>query len=289
MNRRDLAELLLLGAIWGASFLFLRIAVPAFGAVPLVEMRVAIAAAVLLVILRARGRTGALKGRWKSLTVVAALNTAIPFSLFAFATLSVSAGFAAVLNSTVPLWGAAVGLGWFGERLSRERAIGLAVGFAGVVLLVSRDLSLAGRPLAIAAGLGAAILYGIAAHVSRRQLKGVDTLAVAAGTTLASSLILLVPAIASWPAGPIGPTAWWCAIALGVACTALAYVLFFRLIERVGATRAMSVAYLIPLFGILWGRLFLDEPITWNMALGCGAILGGVALASRQPAAKAAT
>lgn len=287
MSRRHLLILLLLGAIWGASFLFIRVAVPQFGPVPLVELRVAIAALFLAGLLASRGRGAALRGHWARFALVGAFTTAIPFCLFAFATLSVHAGFAAMLNGTSPLFGAAVGLAWFGETLDRRRAAGLTLGFAGVVVFVWQDISVPGNPLAIAAGLAAALCYGLGAHLAKRKLGGVDPLAVAAGSQAASALMLLVPAIASWPAQAPTPTGWAAALTLGLLCTGIANGLYFRLVADVGPTRTMMVAYLIPVFGMLWGALFLHEAITPTMAIGGTIILAGVALTTWRRAAPA--
>lgn len=278
MTRRDGFDLLLLGAIWGAAFLFIRIAVPSFGPVPLVAVRVAMATLILVGLLGVRGKLGELRGRWGAFTLIGALNTAVPFALFAYATRTVPAGFAAVLNATVPLFGALLGRLFFGEALGAARAIGLAIGFGGVVVLVARDLSIEGGPLAIAAALSASSMYALAAHLTRRVLPGVHSLTIATGSLIASLGMLLVPAALLWPATPPPAAAWGGAVALAVGGTAIAYILYFRLLERVGATGAVAVTYLIPLFGIVWGRVFLAEPITAPMLLGCAGILAGVAV-----------
>jgi uncharacterized membrane protein len=167
MARRDLLDLLVLGAIWGAAFLFIRVAVPEFGPVALVEVRVIIAAALLMGLVVIRGQLGAFRGRWGALTLIGALNTAVPFALFAYATQTVPAGFAAVLNSTTPLFGALLGGAFFGERLGFTRALGLGIGFAGVVVLVARDLALVGGPPASGAALLGALLYAISGRVQQ--------------------------------------------------------------------------------------------------------------------------
>jgi drug/metabolite transporter (DMT)-like permease len=278
MARRDLFDLILLGAIWGAAFLFTRVAVPEFGPVALVEVRVFIAAVVVMAVAIARGKVGELKGRWGALTIIAALNTAVPFALFAYATRTVPAGFAAVLNSTVPLFGALVGRGFFGEKLGRTRAFGLAIGFAGVLVLVAPRLDLAGSPLAIAAALSASFMYAIAAHLTRRILPGVNSLVIAAGSLVASVGLLAVPAALLLPPKMPSLGAWSSTIALAVLCTGIAYILYFRLLERVGATGAVAVTYLIPLFGMIWGGIFLGERLTFAMAAGSALILLGVSV-----------
>lgn len=278
MIRRDGIDLLFLGAIWGAAFLFTRVAVPEFGPLALVEVRVAVAAAILMVLVAAQRKLGQFKGRWVALAVIGTLNTAVPFVLFAFATRTVPAGFAAVLNSTVPLFGAVLGMLFFGERLETKRAFGLAIGFAGVALLMSQDLRVDGGALAVAAALLASAMYALSAHLTRRLLPGVPSLVVAAGSLVVSVALLAVPAAITWPSTMPSAAAWAATLALAVVGTALGYIVYFRLLECVGATRAMAVTYLIPFFGMVWGALFLQESVTAAMIMGCAAILGGVAV-----------
>lgn len=282
MRTRDLAELLVLAALWGASFLFMRVAAPELGPVPLMALRVGIAAALLAPLLALRGRVGALRGRVLHVAVVGALNSALPFSLFAYATLSVTAGLASILNATSPLWGGLVAHFWLRDRLDRSRAAGLVVGFAGVAFLVWGRASFrpGGAGLAVAAALAATLSYGIAASWTKRFLRGVDPLAVAAGSQVAATLLLLPGAIAFWPEASPTATAWGSVVALGVACTAVAYVLYFRLIANVGPARAIAVTFLIPIFAVAWGALFLGEAISARTAAGTAIVLAGTALAT---------
>ncbi len=280
MKQRDGIDLALLGALWGAAFLFIRIAVPEFGPIALVEVRVAIAAALLLGWLAVRGELGAFRGRWRNLALIGALNTAVPFSLFAYATRTVPAGFAAVLNATVPLWGALIGRIVFGEKLGIDRGVGVFVGFIGVVILVAPKLSLGGETLAIVAALAASSMYALSAHLTRRMLPGMSSLAISGGSLLASVALLAIPALIWRPVAMPGAAAWGSVVALAVGGTALGYVLYFRLLEHAGPTSAMAVTYLIPLFGMIWGWLFLDEAATATMLIGCGFILAGVAVAT---------
>lgn len=279
MKAGHVAELVLLAAIWGASFLFQRVAAPEFGPAPLVATRVGIAALILTVVLALRGGLHHLKAHWRILLLLGALNTAIPFTLFALATLHVTAGIASVLNGTVPLFAAAIGLLWFGERLDRQRLSGLLLGFVGVLLLVWKDGGRAGGP-GVLAGLAASVLYAISAHLSRRRLAGVDPLAVAAGSQLGATALIAGPALWYLPSTVPSARAGMSAILLGVFCTGAAYVLYFRLVANVGAVRAMAVTYLIPVFGMLWGWWFLAEGATVRMALGAMLVLVGVAFAT---------
>ena len=282
MRSRDIVDLILLAALWGASFLFMRMAAPHFGPVPLIEVRVAVAALCLLPVLLWRGAAGEMRGRILPLFVVGALNSALPFCLFAYAVLSVTAGFASILNATAPLWGGLVAFLWLGERLSLSRVAGLLIGFAGVVVLVwgRGALQVGGTPAALAASLAATALYGIAANYTKRYLSDVGALAITTGSQAAAALLLLPAAIWLWPAAPVAASAWAAAVALGVVCTGLAYILYFRLIAHVGPARAIAVTFLIPVFGMLWGTAFLAEPITAHMIAGGIVILFGTALAT---------
>ncbi|HQR22700.1 MAG TPA: DMT family transporter [Burkholderiaceae bacterium] len=282
MKRRDLVDLVLLAALWGGSFLFTRIAVPSFGAFALAELRVAIAALMLLPLLAWRGNLAELLVRPARFVLLGAVNTAIPFALFAWAVLSITAGLAAILNATAPLFGALVAWIWLRERLGGLQWLGLGIGFAGVLWLAESRAGFAGESShwAVLAGLAATLSYGVSASVAKRFFSGVRPLAVAAGSQTAAALLLLPFAIATWPATAPARGAWGAAIALGVLCTGLAYILYFRLIARVGPATAMTVTFMIPAFAMLWGGLFLGENVTPAMLAGCAVILGGTALAT---------
>jgi drug/metabolite transporter (DMT)-like permease len=277
-------ELVMLGAIWGASFLFMRIAVPGFGPLALIDLRVAIAALVLGVVLVARGHgLGQLRAVAGPLVVLGAINSALPFSLFAYATISLTAGFASILNATVPFFGVLIAAFWFREPVARHRLLGIAVGFAGVVILVWGDLIVGGDIKAVAAGLLSGLLYAIAAHYSKRKLAGVDPLVIATGSQIAAAVLLLPLAIWFRPTVMPTSTSWLAVAALGVVCTGAAYVLYFRLIASVGPSRAVIVTYLIPVFGLLWGFAFLDERVTVAVLAGCAVILAGVMMVNWSP------
>ena len=292
MKPSAVAELVLLAALWGASFLFMRVAAPEFGPVPLLGVRVAVAAACLApVVWLVRGRRDAdapvpAPGGWRRYAwpaaVLGATNSALPFCLFAYATLSVTGGFAAILNATAPFFAAFVARVWFGERLTAPRAAGLVVGFAGVVVLVWNTVSFkaGGSGWAVAAGLAASLLYGFAANYTKRRAGTLDPLALAAASQVAAALLLLAPAAWLAPVTPVTPSgkAWGMAVALGVLCTALAYVLYFRLLASAGPTRAIAVTFLIPLFAIGWGYLFLNETATPRMLIGMAMVLTGTGL-----------
>jgi len=278
----DLVDLIVLGAIWGASFLFMRVAAPQFGAVPLITARVGIGAVFLLVVMARRGGLHRLSDNAARLTFLGAVNSAIPFSLFAYAVLSVTAGFASVLNSTAPLFGALVAFIWLRDRPAPARIAGLIVGFAGVLVLVWGRLSVGGDggALAVLAGLSAAVLYGISANYAKKRLSDVDPLVIATGSLVAATVLLLPLAILYWPQTAPGLVSWVSAVLLGVFCTGIAYILYFRLLSRIGPSKTLAVTYLIPAFGVLWGHLLLDEPVTASMLVGCAVILLGTTLAT---------
>lgn len=284
MTRRNLADLLLLGALWGASFLFMRLGAVEFGPLALAGLRVAGAAVVLLPLLAWRAQLGALRAHARLLFVLGAMTSALPFTLFGYAALALPSGLMAVFNATAPLWAAVIGWAWLGDAPGRARALGLAVGFAGVLALAAGKGSLDPGPLGVSAAAGIAaclastLLYGLAANVTRRHGSAVPPLAMAAGTQVAAALQLAPLAWLNWPAQPPSARAWGAVALLAVLCTGLAYVLYFRLLASVGATRAISVTFLIPVFAALWGFVALGEVPTAAMVGGCAVILLGTAL-----------
>ena len=282
MKPRDLLDLTLLAALWGGSFLFMRYAVPDFGVVPLIWLRVALASVCLLPLLLLKRQFGALRQQAGALTVMSLFNSGLPFLLIAWATLSITAGLASIMNAMTPVCTAVIGALWLGDRLDGRRSLGLLLGLAGVALLAAdkADFRPGGSGWAIVAMLLATACYGFAANHTRRYLQGVPALVNATGTQLVSALVLLPPALWSWPERMPGLGPWLAALVLGVACSALAYLLFFRLIARVGASRAVTVTFLVPVFGTLWGALFLGEPVTASMLAGGAVVLLGTGLAT---------
>lgn len=283
MSPRDLALLVFLAGLWGSSFLFMRIAGPELGAAPLAWLRVTVAAVFLGALLGWRRERPPLAGRWGALTLMAFTNTAAPFLLLTWATIHLSAGYGALLNATTPLWGAVIGTLFFGLAAGRQLWAGLALGFIGVGVLVAGKLNDIGSAalLPILAGLAATACYGHAAHYARTGFAGVTPLGLAFGSQVLASLWLLGPALAAWP--PVAPswTAWACVLFLGVACTGIAYLIYFGLIARIGSTKATMVTYIAPVFGVAWGALLLRETITPAMVAGGAVILAGVAVAGR--------
>ncbi len=286
MRLRDGAELTLLAAIWGASFLFMRMGAGEFGAVAVAALRVSGAALLLMPLLALRRQTAALRRHWRPIFVVGVINSALPFLGFAYALMSITAGLAAIFNATAPLFGAAVAWLWLNERLTRLRTVGLALGFGGVVALAWSNVNSAaefktgGSGWAVVACVAASALYGLAANYTRKRLVGVAPLAVAAGSQLAATLCLALPAVIWWPQAAPSPRAWIAMVLLAFVCTGFAYLLFFRLIAHVGAANAIAVTYLVPLFAMLWGGLFLAEQVTLPMITGGAVILLGTGFAT---------
>ena len=280
MKGRDATDLILLAALWGASFLFMRIAAPQFGPLPLMGLRCAIGAAVLVPLLAWQGGMGVLRSRPVALGVVGLLNSALPFALFGFATLTLTAGFAALLNATTPLWAALVAYVWLGHSTTRRQLLGLAIGFAGVVMLVAGRGAFVpgGDLLAVLAALAATVSYGLSTAYAQRYLSDTPPMALAAGSQIGATAVLAVPAALTWPVRLPDAGAWLALLVLGAASTGLAYILFFRLLTRAGAPVATSVTFLVPIFAVVWGGLFLGERPTLAMLVGGAVILTGTAL-----------
>ncbi|WP_326533623.1 DMT family transporter [Pseudorhodoferax sp.] len=281
-----LGDFLLLSALWGASFLFMRRAALELGPLPTAAARVGIAALCLLPLLWRRGLWPELVRHHRPVLFVGLLNSGIPFALYSYAVLSISTGLSAILNATVPLFGAVVAWAWLRDRPGASRSLGLALGFVGVAMLAWSKASFTPKAGASATGwavlacLLACVCYALAATFTKRYLSQVKPLVLAAGSQLGATLGLALPALWLWPAQVPSLAALGSLAAVGVLCTALAYILFFRLIANVGPSRTLTVTFVVPVFGVLYGTLLLGEALTPAM-LGCGAvILCGTALAT---------
>ena len=274
-------ELTLLGAIWGGSFLFMRVAAADFGPVPLVEARLALGALVLLPWLwAARAQfSGAL---WLRIAGIATLNSVIPFALFAWGAERAPAGIGAISTAMTVMFTALIAFLFYGERIGPLRLVGLVAGFVGVAVLASGRTAGASVWPAALAGTTAALLYGIGLNLVRRHLSGYPSGAVAAAALVSGSVLLAPLAIYLWPHHAIAAGSWVSAILLGVLCTGIAFVIYYRLVARVGAPRTSTMTYLVPLFGVIWAWLILGEPLTVSMALAGALILAGVALSQRE-------
>ena len=273
-----LIEFLLLAGIWGASFLFMRLSTVEFGPLPTAGLRVVIAALFLLPLLMCRGLGPQLARHWKKTFFVGLFNSAIPFACISFALLSISTGLASILNATVPLFGAVVAWVWLKDRPHGLRILGLVIGFIGVALLAwdktsfRPDASGLSTGWAVLAALLACLCYSLSASFTKLHLSGLPALVTATGSQLGASLGLALPTWWLWPQRMPGSAAWLSLLAVGVLCTGVAYILYFRLIENVGPARSLSVTFVVPVFAVIYGALFLGETVTSWMVF-CGAII----------------
>ena len=281
-----LRDFICLAAIWGASFLFTLLGAREFGAIATAGLRVLVAALFLLPLLAFKGQLPGLRQHWKLTFFVGVLNSAIPFACFSYAILSITTGLSSILNATVPMFGALVAWIWLKDRPNGLRILGLGIGFLGVLLLAAGKASFtpnasgASSGLAIIACLFACLCYGIAASFTKRYLTGIPPLVTAAGSQCGATVALFLPMLWLWPAQPPSLNAWLAVGVLGVLCTGVAYVLYFRLIANAGPARALTVTFMIPVFAVVYGVVFLSEAVTLWMVV-CGAIIiCGTSLAS---------
>lgn len=279
MTTPDLIRLITLSAIWGASYLFMRIGAPVLGPVLLITLRLALAAVFLWVVALALKKRLDLRANWRHYAVLGLFNSALPFLFFAIAARTLPASLLSVLNATAPIWAAVLTAVWTRQMLSRRACLGLATGVAGVALLVGFDPATVGpdAPLAIALCLGASLSYGIASLYASLSKQLVEPFANAHGSMWAAALWIA-------PAAPFFPTlstpsltVLLVVLALGVVCSGVAYLLYFRLIQDIGAASALTVTFLVPVFGVLWGFLILSEPVGWHTLAGACAVICGTA------------
>lgn len=279
-------ELVLAAALSGSSFLFLRIAAPTFGPAPVIDLRLGVGALLLTPFLW-RSRLQLAAAGWWKIVSIGALNILVPLLLFAWSSERAPAGVNAIVFSMAVPFTALTAFLFFGERLGSRRVVGMLSGLAGVVVLAGGNLLGADTGAAVAAGTLATLLYGAGANLVRRQFRDIPATALVAAL-LASNALLLVPlAIWTWPSTPISLGAWSSVLALGSLGTSVVYVLYFRLIQRIGAPSAATIAYLAPVFGVLWAWLALGEALTPGMAAGGALILGGMLYGQRQSTAPA--
>ncbi len=274
MRPADAARLLTLAAIWGASFLFVRIVSPVIGPWLTADLRVLIAGLALFTWFLFTGFSAQWRQWGGHYVVVGIFTSGLPFLLYAYAALTLTAGLMAVLNATAPMFGALMSAALLGERVSPRRIAGLGVGIVGVAVVTRPDAA-EFAPLAIAACLGATCCYGFGGAYVRRWAKEAPTRGMAVGTQLAAGVLLLPFAAASIPGKSVSVEILLCLLALGLVCGAIAYLLYFRLIRDIGATGALTVTYLIPVFGMLFGALFLGETVTASMVAGVALVLAG--------------
>ena len=275
----------LLAALWGASFLFMRMGASEFGPLPTAWTRVFVATLFLGPLMLQQGHGPVFKQNWKLVLGFGAFNSALPFALYAYAVLHISTGLSAILNATVPLFAAVIAWFWLGDRLNRWRILGLIIGFVGVALLADHqtsahaaanpDANAWGQYVAIAACLLATTCYAISGSFTKKYMPNLPPLVSATGSQLGASLALTLPAMWAFPEAMPSLQAWGALIVLGVACTGIAYIFYFRLVNRAGPAKALTVTFLIPVFALIYGVLFLGETVSLTMViLGMVVVLG---------------
>lgn len=284
--------LLILAATWGSSFTFIKLTINDFGSIPLMSTRIGIAAIFLMIVslVAKRGHILSIpyllknKLLW-SLTLSGVLGQTIPFALIAFAEHEVTAGNASIINATTPFWSAIIAFFWLKKKLTSWQTLGMLIGFLGVYYLL--------RPFTDNAEMSTSVLlysitiliatfsYGVGANYIKRYLNDTHPLDVATGSTVVAALISLPFALATWPDQAISSDAWLSMMALGILCTGVAFLLFFYLIAKVDATSAVSVTFLIPIFGVLWGWLFLEEQVSMTTLIAIGMIMIGIVLSNQ--------
>ncbi len=265
-------RLLALAAIWGASFLFFRMAVPALGVAWFAELRVVIAAIVMLAYARVLGVPLDARTHWRAYLLMGVLNAALPWSLYAYAGLHLGAGTMSILNATTPFFGAICGALWLGERITARKLAGLALGVTGVSLVVGLGPIALTRDamLGALACVAATLCYAVSTTWLKRMGSKAPPISLSTATLVVASLAIapFLPAVP--PPSAFTPPVVVAVLGVSILCSALAFVLFFRLIADLGPTRALTITFLIPVFGVLWGAVFLGEQV------GLGTIAGGL-------------
>jgi drug/metabolite transporter (DMT)-like permease len=277
MKTKDVVRLLILSALWGGSFLFIRVASLELGPIVLMELRVLIAGLALLIYALATGIKLEVKTYWRQYLVIGLINSAVPFTLIATAELNLAAGYAAILNATTPLFGAVVAAVWIKEPLTVKKLGGFALGLMGVAVVVGlNSLALSGLiVLSIGASVLAAAFYGFSGVYTKVNGKGIRPYALSTCSLLAAALWLLPLVPFALPQSTPDLNAISSVLALALLSTAFAYLLFFGLIESAGPTKTLTVTFLAPVFGIIWGVIFLGEALTLSTVIGFGIILAG--------------
>ncbi|MSQ71738.1 MAG: DMT family transporter [Betaproteobacteria bacterium] len=288
MSPANLARLIALGALWGASFLFIRMAVPSIGAAWFAELRVVLAALAMLAYAKAIGLDLRMRSRWKDYAFAGALNTGLPWGLFAFAGQYLSASHMAILNAITPLFAAICGAIWLRESFTLRLAAGLALGIAGVAVLSGFDTT-ASNPdmlLGVFACLAACLAYALGSIFVKRRLADTPPLTMGVAclvfaTLVTTPMLTMPPPASAFSAGVIVAV-----LGISLLCSALGYLIYFRLLAEVGPTRALTVTFLIPVFGVLWGVTLLGETLSAATLLGGGMVLIATALVLYQGASR---
>ena len=280
MRGADLARLVALAAMWGASYLFMRYAVPSFGPVPLIELRVVVAGVALLLFLKATGGVVGWRKHWRAFLFVGAVGLAAPFVLIAKALATIDASTAAILNALSPLFATLVAAVWIRDPITPTKMTGIALCLAGTAVLVGwTPRPMTGAEL-LAAGMSiaATALYGYTIVFTKVHLKDASPIGNSVGTLLMAAIALAPFVPFAHGEAAITPLAWAAALGLAIVSTTFAFILYYRLIADVGPVKAITVTLLVPIFGMLWGVIFLGEPLTAGRVAGCAIILAGCSL-----------
>ncbi len=280
MRTVDIIRLVTLAAIWGGSFIFMRVLAPVLGPIITAELRVLIAGLALMLYFRMIGFDMEFRKHWKQYLLIGGVNSGIPFFMYSFAALHIPASYSVILNSSSPLWSAILSVFWLKEKLTWLRSLGLIVGAAGVFLVVNVPPAEVDSwfLISVLACLVATLCYGFSAVYIKRFGKSLKPMAIAGASQLMAAFVL-IPAIPAFPMrGEITPFIALNVLALALICSAVAYLLYYRLIADVGPTKALTVTFLMPLFGIIWGVMFLHEQLTMAMIGGMALILLGTGL-----------
>jgi drug/metabolite transporter (DMT)-like permease len=280
MGGRDLGALVLLSALWGASFIFIRVAVPALGPFVLVELRVGLGAVALALSAAFLGGLPKLRVRWRQFALLGMVNVAIPFSLISAAEINLTASLAAILNSTTVMFTALVAAVWMGDALTTRKVVGVVLGIVGVAVLVGWDPVVMNWAVVLSVGamLAASLAYALGSVYAKRTFVGSSPLAIAIGQLTAAATLMLPLAAVSVPDERPSTIVVLSVLGLALSSTAVAYMLYFRLIENVGPTSTSTVTLLVPLFGLLFGVVLLDEPVGLGTLAGLVLILSSVTL-----------
>lgn len=283
MSLPDALRLILLAALWGASFMYMRVAAPEFGPVVLILVRLGTAALILWLFLLKKSVLLQIQKNFWHFVISGFFNNALPGILLSYAALSISSGLNALLNAATPIFTAIVAFLWLAVPLKKLQILGLFTGLFGVAILSSDNLEFkpGGTGWAIVAAIGATICYGIGVNYARQKLSGISSGITAVGT-LTGATVTLIPATPFfWPDTNPSSLAWIAALSLATLGTALPYVIFFRLLQSAGATPTATVTFIVPVFAIIWGSVLLDETLTGSMVIGMVFTLLGCALVAR--------
>ena len=286
MRPADIIRLLLLALCWSSAFIFMRVAVPYLGPITLALTRTLVGGAFLALWLHHSGQALAWRAHWRFYSVIGLTTSALPFCLHAYAAQFLPASFSVLINATSPFFAALFVWLLVGERLGARALAGMAIGVAGVAFLTrsERLVPSSVELLAVASALGACASYGLAGALVRRARNSASPYAIATGSQLTATLMLLTVQPLSLPVAMPTPVAALCALLIGLIGSGFSYVLYFRLVSDIGPTRALTVTFIMPVFGLLGGAVFLGEIIDAHMIVGAVMIIIGTALVLMKPA-----